>query len=459
MADYDLGIIGSGPGGYVAALRAAQLGATVCVVEKEHLGGTCLNVGCIPTKAMLHAAELLHAAQTADTFGLHIDQASVDLGKVVDNKDRVVGMLRQGVASLFKKSKVDVREGHGRLLDGHTIEVAASDTTVSRVTAERIILASGSRPRELPMFPFDAQRVVSSSGLLSLRTMPARLLVVGGGVIGCELASLYADFGAKVTVVEMLETLLPNFDADLCTGIEKVCRRRKIDVHTGTRVEKLHTSDSGVRAELSNGNPVDADVALIAVGRALASDDLGVEQAGVRTEGEAIVIDEHCATSVPGVYAIGDVTGKMQLAHLASRMGLVAAENATGHPSTINYDVVPWGIFTRPQMASVGLTEKQAREQVASVKVARFEVRRLGIALAYAEPDGFVKLIGDEQTGEILGAHILGAHAPDVIHGVAVGMQCGGTVDELAETIHAHPTFSEGVMEAAHTWLDRPVHG
>ena len=459
MADCDLGIIGSGPGGYVAALRAAQLGASVCVVEQKHLGGTCLNVGCIPTKAMLHAAELLCAAQTADAFGLSIDHVSVDLGRVVDHKDKVVGMLRQGVGALLKKSKIAVRHGHGRLLDPHTVEVTDADGTASRFTAEHIILATGSKPRELRPMPFDGERVLSSSDLLDLRALPQRMLVVGGGVIGCELASLYADFGTTVTVVEMLDTLLPNFDADLCSGIAKAFRKRKIDVHTGVRVETLATGDAGVRAELSSGAAVDADIALISVGRALVSDSLGLDAAGVRVEGEAIPIDDRCATSVLGVYAIGDVTGQMQLAHLASRMGLVAAENAMGHPATISYDIVPWGIFSRPQMGSVGLTEEQARQKVAHVKVARFELRRLGVALAYAQPDGFVKLIGDEETGEILGAHILGAHAPELIHGVAVGMQSGATVDELADTIHAHPTFSEGVMEVAHTWLGRPVHG
>jgi len=459
MSQYDVGVIGAGPGGYVAAIRAAQHGAKVCLVEKDRLGGTCLNVGCIPSKALLHAAEVFHEAGNGNEIGITATDLSLDLGKVIDRKDKVLATLRGGVAALLKKNKVDVLQGTGRLLDANTVEVTGPDGATQGVAVKNVILATGSTPREISAFPFDGKRIVSSTEMLSLREVPPRLLIVGGGVIGCEFASMYGDFGSQVTVVEMLERLLPPLDPDLGEGMARVFKRRKTAVHTGAKVESLRAADAGVRAELGDGTIVEADVALVAVGRQLQSNGLGLEEAGVTVDRGSVPVDERCRTNLENIYAIGDVTGRIQLAHLASRMGLVAAAGATGHEAAVPFGIVPWGIFTRPQIGSVGLTEPEARDAGKAVKVAKYPMRSLGVAHAYGQVEGFVKLIAEEQTGEILGLHAMGTHTTEMVHEAAVAMTSEATMDELAETIHSHPTFSEAIAEAAEAWFGLPVHG
>ena len=458
MESYDIGIIGSGPGGYVAAIRAAQLGASVALVEYRELGGCCLNRGCIPTKAMLHCAHVYHLAKHAAEFGVKCGEPKLDMAQVHKHKDTVVTRLRQGVAGLMKKSKVTVLEGMGRLIGAHEIAVARADGE-ERIQCDKIILATGSESRRLPGMPYDGETVLTSDDLLTLAAAPKSLLVVGAGAIGCEWAGMFAEFGASVTVVEVLDQVLPGLDADVGKEMLKAFKKAKMKVYTGTQVDSLKTTAKGVKAELSNGKTVQAEKALIAVGRGLCSDELGLEDVGVAVEKGAIQINAHCQTSVPHIYAIGDVTGKMLLAHLASRQGIVAVEHAMGHESAINYNQVPACIFTDPEVACIGLTEAQAKEQGLDYKVSKFQFQASGKAQAMAAATGFVKLIGDAKYGEILGAHIVGPRASDCIAEIAVAMKLEATVAEVADTIHPHPTLSEGIMESAEGWYGRMIHG
>jgi len=458
MNSYDIGIIGSGPGGYVAAIRAAQLGASVCIIEYRELGGCCLNRGCIPTKAMLHCAHVYQMAKHGAEFGVKCGKPELDLAQVHKHKDTVVARLRQGVAGLMKKNKVTVLEGTGRLTGAHEIAVARADGE-ERIQCDKIILATGSESRRLPGMPYDGETVLSSDGLLTMAAVPKSLLVVGAGAIGCEWAGMFADFGASVTVVEVLDQVLPGLDADVGKEMLKAFKKAKMKVYTGTQVDSLKATAKGVKAELSNGKTVQAEKALIAVGRGLCSDELGLEDVGVAVGNGAIQINEHCQTSVPHIYAIGDVTGKMLLAHLASRQGIVAVEHAMGHESAINYNQVPACIFTDPEVACIGLTEAQAKEQGLDYKVSKFQFQASGKAQAMAAATGFVKLIGDAKYGEILGAHIVGPRASDYIAEIAVAMKLEATVAEVADTIHPHPTLSEGIMESAEGWYGRMIHG
>ena len=458
MKSFDIGIIGSGPGGYVAAIRASQLGASVALVEYRELGGCCLNRGCIPTKAMLHCAHVFKLAKQAADFGVKCADPTVDMPGVHEYKDAVVTRLRGGVEGLMKKHKVTVLPGKGRLTGAHEI-VVAGDAAQEAIQCKKIILATGSESRTLPDLPYDGKTVLASDDLLTIDAVPRSLLVVGAGAIGCEWANMFANFGTAVTIVELLDHVLPGLDADVSKEMFKVFKKAKMSIHTKTKVESLEVTPAGVKAALSNGKVVEADKALIAVGRSLCSSELGLEACGVETERGAIQINDNCQTSVPSVYAIGDVTGRYLLAHVASRQGIVAAEHAMGHEATMDYDVVPNCIYTEPEVAGVGLTEAQANEQGIEVHVSKFHYQASGKAQAIAAASGFVKLIGDAKYGEILGAHIVGPRASDVITEVSVAMKLEATVAELASTIHPHPTLAEGIMESAEAWYGRAIHG
>ncbi len=456
---YDVAVIGSGPGGYVAAIRAAQLGANVACIEKGPLGGTCLNRGCIPTKALLEASHVVAAAKHAEPFGLTFAEPEVDYAKMVERKDAVVGRLNKGIASLFKKNKITHVAGTGKLVAADEIEVTSAEGETTTVKAKKIIIATGSEPLNIPVFAFDGELILSSTGILDQTELPESLLVLGGGYIGCEFACFYAEMGVAVTIVEMMDRCLPLGDADVSKEITKALKKLKVKIHTGTKLEKLEKADGKVVGTLSDGKTVEAAKALISVGRKFNTDGLGLEDVGVEIgENKGIVINEHCQTNVPTIYAIGDVTGKVLLAHLASRMGIVAAEHAMGENVAIDYRVVPACVFTHPEAADVGLTEAAAKEQGIDAKAFTFPLQVLGRAQALGELGGFIKLVGDAKTGELIGAQIVCSRAGEMIAEMALAMQLEATVDEVAKTIHTHPTLGEGTMEAAEGWLGHGIH-
>jgi dihydrolipoamide dehydrogenase len=452
-------IIGAGPGGYVAAIRAAQLGAHVTVVEDHALGGVCLNSGCIPSKALLSVVELGDKAKKAAEFGLTLQgPVGYDLSRMVARKNKVVDGLVKGIAMLFKTWDIQHIEGTGEIVDPKTVKVSTRDGNERRVEGDAIILATGSSWPNLPLFPIDGRQIITSKEALDTTVIPSRVLIVGGGVEGCEFAALYSGMGAQVTIVELLGRILPLEDEEMSSMMTRELTKRGVTIRTGTTVEKIERRDDAVKAVLKDGTVVDAEKLLVSVGRGFNSKGIGLEKIGVQagTRGE-ILVNARMETNVPGVYAIGDVVGKAMLAHVASAQGKVAVDNILGHPREINYRVVPAGIFTLPEIGRVGFTERQARDEAqargdnpeTAIKVGRFRYAGLGKAQGTGDTTGLFKMIADAKTDEIIGAHIMGVHATDVVHEIALAMQLRAKVADVAEMIHAHPTFSEGVLEAA----------
>jgi dihydrolipoamide dehydrogenase len=452
-------IIGAGPGGYVAAIRAAQLGAHVTVVENQVLGGVCLNSGCIPSKALLSVVELGDKAKKAADFGLTIQgPVGYDLGRMVARKNKVVEGLVKGIATLFKTWGIQHIEGTGEIVDQRTVKVVKRDGSESRIDGDAMIVATGSSWPNLPMFPIDGRQIITSKEALDTIVVPASLLIVGGGVEGCEFAALYSGMGTQVTMVELLAHILPLEDEEMSSMMTRELTKRGVTIRTGTTVEKIERRDDVVKAVLKDGTVVEVEKLLVSVGRGFNSKGIGLEKIGVQVgaRGE-ILVNARMETNVPGVYAIGDVVGKAMLAHVASAQGKVAVDNILGHPRDINYRVVPAGIFTLPEIGRVGLTERQARDEAhvrgdspeTAVKVGRFRYAGLGKAQGTGDTTGLFKIIADAKTDEIIGAHIMGVHATDVVHEIALAMQLRAKVADVAEMIHAHPTFSEGILEAA----------
>jgi dihydrolipoamide dehydrogenase len=453
-------IIGAGPGGYVAAIRAAQLGARVTVLEEQALGGVCLNSGCIPSKTLLGFIDLGERVRHAQPFGLNIDgPVGYDLARMVARKDDVVRGLVNGIGTLFKQWNITHLPGRGELVSDRQVRITHIDGSASTIDADAIILATGSSWPQLPQFPIDGQRVLTSQDALDLTEIPRSVLIVGGGVEGCEFACLFSGLGSEVSVVEMMPSVLPLEDEDMINTLTRELKKRKVQLFLKTQIIKWSAVDQGVQATLGSGEELVADTMLISVGRRMNSDRLGLDKVGVNTgpKGE-ILVNEKLETSVPGIYAIGDVTGKSMLAHVASAQGKVAAANAMGQPRSMNYDVIPAGIFTLPEIGRVGLTEAQARERGLSVAVGRFRYAGLGKAQAMGETIGQFKVIADEHTKQIVGVHIIGSHAADLIHEAALAMHGRVTVANLADMIHAHPTFSEGMMEAAEDVEGMAIH-
>jgi dihydrolipoamide dehydrogenase len=453
-------IIGAGPGGYVAAIRAAQLGARVTVLEEQALGGVCLNSGCIPSKTLLGFIDLGERVRHAQPFGLNIDgPVGYDLARMVARKDDVVRGLVNGIGTLLKQWNITHLPGRGELVSDRQVRITHIDGSASTIDADAIILATGSSWPQLPQFPIDGQRVLTSQDALDLTEIPRSVLIVGGGVEGCEFACLFSGLGSEVSVVEMMPSVLPLEDEDMINTLTRELKKRKVQLFLKTQIIKWSAVDQGVQATLGSGEELVADTMLISVGRRMNSDRLGLDKVGVNTgpKGE-ILVNEKLETSVPGIYAIGDVTGKSMLAHVASAQGKVAAANAMGQPRSMNYDVIPAGIFTLPEIGRVGLTEAQARERGLSVAVGRFRYAGLGKAQAMGETIGQFKVIADEHTKQIVGVHIIGSHAADLIHEAALAMHGGVPVTNLADMIHAHPTLSEGMMEAAEDVEGMAIH-
>lgn len=453
-------ILGAGPGGYVAAIRAAQLGAEVTVIEDTEVGGTCLNRGCIPTKTLIASAEVLHKTRNAEDFGLELNgTVSPNIQKIMERKRKVVDTQVKGIRGLFKSWGVKLLEGRGVILDPKKIKVTLKDGSTEEVETDKIIIATGSSPAQIPVFPFDGTRILSSDHAINLDTIPKSLIIVGAGVIGCEFAFIYKEFGSEITMVEMMPRAVSTEDEEISALLEREIKKKKIKLMTNIGVQKVDVKEDGVTATLSDGKTIEAEKVLVSIGRAVNSKNIGLENIGVNTgkRGE-VIVDNKMQTNVEGVYAIGDVVGGIMLAHLASKQGLIAAENATGGDATIKYDVIPAAIFTSPEIASVGLREHQVKEKGIKYKVGRFQFRALGKAHAMGEISGMFKIISEEGTDKILGAHIIGPHASDLIHEIAVAMDGGLTVNDIAHTIHAHPTLAEGVMEAAEDVHDMAVH-
>jgi len=456
-----LTIIGAGPGGYVAAIRAAQKGAQVTVVERAEVGGTCLNQGCIPTKTLIASAEALAQARRAADFGLEITgTVSYSLEKIRERKDKVVSTQVKGVRGLLKSWGVTLMEGRGSLLSPDVVRVVQNDGTTMDVKSDKVIIATGSRPARLPGFPFDGQSVITSDDAVQFKSIPKNLLIVGAGVIGSEFAFIYRTFGTEVTMAELLPRALSTEDEEMSELIEREMKKAKIKLFTNTKVvEVVKDGDGMMRAKLSNDQEVTAEVILVSIGRSLNSENIGLQDVGVimGRRGE-IIVNEKMETNVSGIYAIGDVTGNIMLAHVASHQGLVAVENALGGDEKMDYTVVPAGIFTMPEIGSVGLREKEAQEKGRKTKIGRFQYRTLAKAHAMGEIAGMVKVVADESTDKVLGVHICGAHATDLVHEGALAIRMGATTKQLGAMIHAHPTFAEALMEAAEDVHKTAIH-
>jgi len=462
MADsqHDLVIIGSGPGGYVAAIRAGQLGIDTLVVEKDpFLGGTCLHRGCIPTKALLHTADLLQQARDGARFGVVCGEVRLDLEAAHTHKRRVVTKNSKGVESLFRKYKVAWTQGTGRLAGSRMVEITRQDGAIDRVQAKSIILATGSRCGDLPFLAADGEHVINSDHALELAEVPPRLLVLGAGAVGMEFASVYSRFGSKVTVVELLDRLLPLEDADVSAEVAKAFRRQGIASHTGTRVEEAKVEDGVVRcrAVTAGGEALhlEAERLLLAVGRQANFKGIGLESTRVQIERGRIVVDQACRTHEDGVYAIGDLLPTPWLAHVASMEGILAVEHIAGtNPPPIDYGQVPSCTYCWPEVGSIGLQEAQAREKGYDVRVGTFPFSASGKAAIIGESVGFVKIVGEAKYDEILGVHIVGPHATELIAEAEAALRGELTAEELIRTIHAHPTLHEAIHEAA-----EGVHG
>ena len=453
-------IIGAGTGGYVAAIRAAQLGARVTLIENVAVGGLCLNWGCIPSKALLACAELAQKIKKAGEFGITIaGPVTYDLARMVERKNKIVAGLVKGVTTLLKTWNVELIEGRGVLADAKTVRVVKADGTETTVQADAVIVGTGTTAPSLPNLPLDGTSVISSREVLDLTAIPESLLIVGGGVEGCEFASLFSVLGTKVTLVEMLPRILPTEDEEVSALLAAELKKQGVTILANTKVDKVAVGAQGVTTTLADGNRVTSTKVLVSIGRRFHTTDLGLEKVGVTLgrRGE-ILVNERMETSVSGVYAIGDVVGKAMLAHVASAQGKVAVRNILGHPTVMQYDVIPAGIFTFPEIGRVGLTEQEAKQQGMDIKVGKFRPIGLGKAHASGETTGLMKIITEAKTGRIVGVHLVGAHAADLIHEAVVAMQMGATAATVAETIHAHPTMPEGLMEAAEDVEGMAIH-
>lgn len=460
---YDLVVLGSGPGGYVAAIRGAQLGLKTAIVERELLGGICLNWGCIPTKALLRSAEIYHYMQHAGDYGLVADKISADLDAVVKRSRGVARQLNQGVTHLMKKNKVAVHMGTGALAAKGKLTVTAEDGKKTEIACKNVIVATGARARDLPFAPADGKRVWTYRHAMTPPEMPTRLLVIGSGAIGIEFASFYNDMGAEVTVVEMLDRVVPVEDADVSAFLEKSLRKQGMTILTSASVDKLDVSGSGVKARIKdkNGKAVDGEFShvIVAIGIVPNTENIGLEALGVKTERGHIVTDGACKTNVDGVYAIGDVTAPPWLAHKASHEGVIAAEAIAGkHPHPMDPRNIPGCTYCHPQIASVGLTEAKAKEAGHEVKVGTFPFIGNGKAIALGEPEGFIKTVFDARTGELLGAHMIGAEVTELIQGYTIGKTLETTEAELMETVFPHPTLSEMMHESVLAAYGRVLH-
>lgn len=462
MADFEILVIGAGPGGYVAAIRSAQLGFSTAIVERETVGGICLNWGCIPSKSLLRNAEVLNLVKDAEKFGISFDNLSYDFGKAIDRSRQVVRRLTTGVGYLLKKNNVEHIVGSATFVDAHAIQIGTATGENRTVSAENIIIATGARQREIPTLPIDHNVVITSRDALEMREIPNRVVVIGGGATGAEFSHVYRSYGSEVTIVELMDRIVPNEDQEISEVLDKSFRDQGIESRTSASVEAIEINGDIATVKISeNGNNsvIECDKVLVAVGVQGNTDGIGLEQVGVATDRTFITVGENLETNVSGVYAIGDVTGRMLLAHVASAQAVTAIEYIAGlNPPQIDYSLMPRAIYCKPQVASFGLTESQARDQGINIKVGKFPFTASGKAIALGETDGMVKLVVDEEIGEIIGAHMIGAEVTELLGELSITKMLEGTATELGWLVHPHPTISEMIKEAALDTVGEAIH-
>ncbi|HSX10977.1 MAG TPA: dihydrolipoyl dehydrogenase [Chlamydiales bacterium] len=453
----DVAVIGSGPGGYVAAIRAAQLGQSVALIERELLGGCCLNVGCIPTKTLIANAAVLHQVQRAKDFGITTGPVSFHYDQMKKRKDQVIAKMRTGLDGLLRSNKITVYRGTAQFESPRLLKILGQDQLF--LDAEKIIIATGSVPMDVKAFPCDHKRILNSTSILELTEVPKSLAIIGGGYIGCEFASLFAELGVKVTILEALPTILTAQGPTIAQFMTKAFMAKGVDIQTNVMVKGIENKKSHVHIALADGKAVEADLALVSVGRKVYTEGLALEKAGLRTTDRGFIeTNDQMETEVRGIYAIGDVTGKWMLAHVASHQGMVAAACAAGLETRMHYEAVPAVVFTSPEIATVGLSLEQAQKEGYQATAGSFPFAALGKAQASMDTEGFAQVISDQKTGQILGATVIGHEASNLIGEMALAIQNELTLESVIETIHAHPTVAEGWHEAALIAAERPIN-
>lgn len=454
---FDIAILGGGPGGYPAAIRAAQLGKKVALIEAKELGGTCLNRGCIPSKALIAGANFLGHLKEAPKFGIDIPTMNFSFSRLAHHKDEVVRKMRSGLQGLIAANKITVFKGFGKFISPHEIKVMGQDNV--NVTADKIIIATGSEPRNFPGFPFDYNRIHDSTSLLALSSLPKNIVIIGGGVIGCEFASLYADLGVEVTILELLPRILSTEAQEVSKALTQAFTKKGIKVETNVKVQKVIASDANIEAFIEGGRSFVADCCLVSVGRSLNTNDIGLDKAGILVQENGMLsVNDKMETSVDGIYAVGDIASKWWLAHVASHQGLIAAENACGNQASMLYNAIPSVIFTTPEVGSVGLSLEEAIKQGYKAKVGAFPFQALGKSQATLQTEGFAQIVIDEKTGQLLGAQVVGHEAATLIAEITLALANELTVECVIETIHGHPTISEAWGEAALMAEGLPLH-
>lgn len=453
-------ILGAGPGGYVAAIKAARLGAQVTVIEEKEVGGTCLNWGCIPTKVLISSTKLLTRIQHSEEFGIEIkDNIIPNLKKIIERKNKIVDTQIKGIKRLFNRWGILLKKGKGILNTPNIVTLISKDASKEKISADSIIIATGSRPAELSICPFDGDKIISSDEAVQIQSIPKSLLIIGGGAIGCEFASIYGAFGTEVTIIEMLPRIVPNEDIEISKILERELKKKKIKLLTETEVKKINIANNRVHTLLSNNEEIVTDKILVSIGRSFNSENIGLQELGIKTgkKGE-ILVNERMQTNIPNIYAVGDVIGRFLLAHVASKEGTIAARNIMSANEKMDYSAVPSAIFTTPEIASVGLKEHEARERGINFKTGHFEFRALAKSHIIGKIEGLIKVIAESQTDKVLGVHIIGPNASDLIHEAALAIKAGLKIKDISETIHIHPTLSEGIKEAFEDVYNEAIH-
>jgi dihydrolipoamide dehydrogenase len=461
MNEIDVVIIGGGPGGYVAAIKAAHLGLKAVLVEKDKLGGVCLNKGCIPTKALVSTAEILNHIQRAGEFGIQVKDYSFDFHAIMKRKDLITRRLSSGVEQLMKANQVRVVRGEGQIVEPGTVEVLDVEGEKEVIKTKNIIIATGSSVMKLPIPGLDVEGVITSDEALSLSELPSKMIIIGGGVVGIEFAGIFRALGVEVTIVEMLPRILLPIDEEIARRLTQLLKRKGVEIFTDCKVKEIKKNNQNLEVLVSTTDgekKLETEKVLLAAGRVPELGNIDVQRLGIELDGKAIKVDEKMRTNIPGIYAVGDVVGNIMLAHVASREGIVAVENIFGKEVLMDYKVVPNCVFSMPEVASVGLTEEEARKENNNIKISRFPFMANGKALGMGETEGMVKIIADAGTSELLGLHILGAHASDLIAEGTLALSMEATAEDIIDTIHAHPTLAETIAEAAEGIIGKPIH-
>jgi dihydrolipoamide dehydrogenase len=454
---FDIAVLGGGPGGYPAAIRAAQRGKNVALIEAREMGGTCLNRGCIPSKALIANAEILNSIQHANAFGIQVGDVSFDYSQMVKRKNTVVENIRTSLEGLITSNNITIIRGYGKCVSPRAIKVEGQDKML--IETDKIIIATGSEPRNMAPFPFDYERIHDSTSLLDLKRLPKSLAIIGGGVIGCEFASLYQALGVQVTILELLPRIIPMEAEEVSQALTRAFTKKGIHIQTGIKVEKVERTANGIEVKIEGGKSVQAEMALVSVGRQLNTDQIGLDKAGVLVENNGLIaVNERMETTVDGIYAVGDIASKWWLAHVASHQGVVAAENACGRKAQMHYYAIPSIIFTHPEIGTVGLSLAEALKQGFQAKVAAFPFQALGKSQAAMQTEGFAQIVVEEKTGQILGAQVVGYEASILTAEMALAIANELTIECLTETIHAHPTLSEAWLETGYLAEGFPIH-